>query len=241
MTILSEDDNVACGCSLTPEHPGSTGEGGGANPTQPLQFEVKIIPVAVAREFVTSWHSRLPVVPSGTQFAFGAYYNGQLEAAALWSNCSARNLPQDWRELRRMAVSSLTAPKNTASKMLAFMCRWLKKNHPEISTLISYQDLGVHKGTIYRAAGWTPVAISRPRLRSRTVEDQPWTKERIVDGKKLKTRKMYRSNSRNLTPEGTDAAISSAKVRWQYSLSGEKFTALTPAQIEVARNMKQTK
>jgi hypothetical protein len=222
------------------EHPGSTGEDGGAIPTRSLH--IKQIPVAQARAFIKMWHSRLPNCDGPFKIAFGAFdQGGYLMAAALWHNCSARNLPQDWTELRRMAVASMYAPPNTASIMIGQMVRWFKREG-KATTLVSYQDLGEgapnsvgfvkHTGTIYKATNWTPVAISRPRLRTRTVADQDWVKN---------GRKVYRRNDKNLTPEGTTDAIASAKVRWQYSLRGEKFTALTPEQIEAARRMKPTK
>ena len=34
------------------------------------------------------------------------------------------------------------------------MKRLIKKARPEITKLISYQDTGVHLGTIYKASGW---------------------------------------------------------------------------------------
>jgi hypothetical protein len=256
---LSDDD--ACDRKLSGRASPVHGECGGSIPTRSLHkdrdefFDILgpepqpvargralVYPILVseARAFIEHWHSRLAVTPSGTIVAFGAFYLENLVAAALWGNCSARALPQDWRELRRMAVSDF-APKHTASLMINQMARWFKHNSAA-PVLVSYQDLGewrakdgssqTHTGTIYRASGWTPVAISRPRLRDRTAKDQPWVKA---------GRKMYRSNTKNLTPEGTTDAIASAKVRWQYSLRGEKFVALTREQIEEARLMKPTK
>jgi hypothetical protein len=59
-----------------------------------------------------------------------------------------------WLELRRLAIAP-DAPKNTATRMMGFMARDIRKRHPEINRLISYQDTEVHKGTIYKAAGWS--------------------------------------------------------------------------------------
>lgn len=59
----------------------------------------------------------------------------------------------EWLELKRMAISS-DAPKNTASRMLSFMVRDIKKRFPNVPNLISYQDPVVHTGTIYKASGW---------------------------------------------------------------------------------------
>ena len=63
-------------------------------------------------------------------------------------------------ELRRMAVAN-DAPKNTPSRFLSVMVRLVKKNHPELRRLISYQDTAVHAGTIYRASGWVQTRIQK--------------------------------------------------------------------------------
>jgi hypothetical protein len=80
-------------------------------------------------------------------------------------------------ELRRFAISP-DAPKNTASRMLGFMVRSIRKIIPEISTLLSYQDKEVHTGTIYAASGWHRAArvqgkrewsiLSRQRVETQT-------------------------------------------------------------------------
>lgn len=37
----------------------------------------------------------------------------------------------------------------------------LKKSHPHLKRLISYQDTSVHTGTIYKAAGWKAIGFRR--------------------------------------------------------------------------------
>jgi hypothetical protein len=59
-----------------------------------------------------------------------------------------------------MAISSV-APKNTASRMLRVMRLMIERRFPEIVKLISYQDTEVHKGTVYKAAGWRPIGSSK--------------------------------------------------------------------------------
>ena len=49
---------------------------------------------------------------------------------------------------------SCDSPKNTASFMIAEMQRWILKSMPTLFKLISYQDTGVHLGTIYKASNW---------------------------------------------------------------------------------------
>jgi len=108
-----------------------------------------------AQELNGLWHSRLPVIThamDGTCYA--AEYGGGYYAVAIWSLPIARgNNGKGWYELRRMAISG-DAPKNTASRMLSVMRKMLKRGRPELVALISYQDTEVHRGTIYKAAGW---------------------------------------------------------------------------------------
>jgi hypothetical protein len=114
------------------------------------------------------WHSRLPSFPANTarsNICFGAVFEGGFYACAIWTPPTARCLnDRAMLELRRMAIS-LEAPRNTASRMLGFMSRAIRKGRPDIRTLISYQDMDVHTGAIYRAAGWHHAVgfISRAR------------------------------------------------------------------------------
>ena len=62
--------------------------------------------------------------------------------------------------LRRLAIAP-DAPKNTASRMLRVMRLLIVRRKPGLKKLISYQDLGVHTGTIYKAAGWKAVRQDR--------------------------------------------------------------------------------
>jgi len=76
-------------------------------------------------------------------------------AVAIWGVPICRQLNGlRWIELRRMAVAD-DAPKNTATRMLGWMLRELKKTG-EWEMAISYQDTGSHNGTIYKASGWKP-------------------------------------------------------------------------------------
>jgi hypothetical protein len=176
---------------------------GGATPTpalhcKELTFEPCEKPHAVT--LVRLWHSRLPNCQDGPwEYAFRAQKEDVTYAVALWNTPSGRCLPQHWLELRRMACSP-DAPKNTPSRFLAWMARYFEKNCPQREKLISYQDTAVHKGTIYKAAGWTAEYTSKPRIRDRS-------------GKRAGTNRMYRWNI-----NGTEADAS-AKIRWARLLS----------------------
>lgn len=151
---------------------------------------------AEARRCVRAWHSRLPLTQSGPwKLAYVATFGGHLYGGALWHNPSARGLPQDWLELRRLALPPW-APPHAASWMLAAMRRHIAGNLPEVSRLISYQDLDVHTGTIYKAAGWQPAYYAKPRERDRS-------------GNRVGTRRAYRSDLNGTAP------AAAGKVRWE--------------------------
>jgi hypothetical protein len=176
--------------------------GGGETPTSTLHVKdlfFKEHDKAVCVDLVRKWHSRLPNTQRGPwTHAFAAVHDGRIYAVALWNSPSARTLPSHWRELRRMACAP-DAPKNTASWFLAHMVRWFRRLEPQRERVLSYQDTAVHKGTIYKAAGWHPVYVSKPRVRDRS-------------GNRTGTERKYRWNINGIEQ---DAA---AKVRWEYIL-----------------------
>ena len=110
------------------------------------------------------WHSRLPRI--GGFYVDGMFYracgsNDITYAVAGWSRPVAIAFNgKPVFELRRMAIAD-DAPKNTASRMLGWMARDIKKRCPNTSRLISYQDTAVHKGTIYKASGWVATRTSK--------------------------------------------------------------------------------
>lgn len=107
------------------------------------------------------WHSTQPIIGAINTLSpcYAAVHDGQIYAVAAWSNPVARMLPQKtWLELRRFAIAP-DAPRNTASRMLGWMVRDIRRNQPHVETVVSYQDCDTHGGTIYRAAGWQPFVV----------------------------------------------------------------------------------
>lgn len=163
-----------------------------------LAFALCEKPLAVA--LCRAWHSRLPNTQAGPwQFAFCAKApTGDVVAVALWNNPSARTLPGHWLELRRMACAP-DAPRNTASRFLAWMVRYFAQHQRAREKLISYQDTAVHAGTMYKAAGWYVDFVSKARVRDRS-------KNRVG------TERKYRADI-----NGVEAAASE-KIRWAKNL-----------------------
>jgi hypothetical protein len=144
-------------------HPLFQEEGGGSIPTSPLQLTVGWVAMDTAMKLNALWHSRVPAFtsPPGRCRAMAAEHGGRYYASAIWSPPVARMLNYTGRyELRRLAIAE-DAPPNTASRMLRIMRMLIARDMPAIQMLMSYQDTGVHAGTIYRAAGWTPVRTDR--------------------------------------------------------------------------------
>jgi hypothetical protein len=151
-----------CGDSLMSEQLSLPIENAGANPSSPLDFAIITIDVHTACAFNKTWHSRLPdihwsnVVRNKHYVCFGAQFQGNLHAVAIWSTPVAANRltnGQNCLELRRFAIAN-TSPKNTATRMLSIMTKTIRKNLPNIVKLVSYQDMEAHHGTIYKAANW---------------------------------------------------------------------------------------
>lgn len=144
-------------------HPLFQTEGDGSIPVSPLQLSYHTIDVPTAIQLNALWHSRLPKVIRGNidrnrrKVCYVAEFGNRYYACAIWSDPVAANRMTDGHlilELRRMAISE-HCPKNTASNMLAWMKKDIKKRFPDLVKLVSYQDTEVHQGTIYRASGWT--------------------------------------------------------------------------------------
>lgn len=138
-------------------------EGDGSTPVSPLQLQYHTLDVPTAIQLNAYWHSRLPKVIRGNidrnrrKVCYVAEFANRFYAVAIWSDPVAANRMTDGDkilELRRMAISD-NAPKNTASNMISWMKKDIKKRFPELVKLVSYQDTGVHHGTIYKASGWT--------------------------------------------------------------------------------------
>lgn len=143
----------------------------------PKQFNIVKISAKDAADLNKLWHSRLPDIPwtnivrNKCYVCYAAVYNSKFFAVGIWSSPVARSFDGNKvLELRRFAICS-EAPKYTATWMLGKMIKLIRKEFPQIKRLLSYQDTGVHSGTIYKAGNWVTTHISRlpnwNRLRDR--------------------------------------------------------------------------
>lgn len=149
------------GDSVRVAHPLFQMEGGGSTPTSPLQLEFGKIHVSLARKLNATWHSRLPDITNWQQCShcYAAIFDGIYFASAMWGAPIAREFNgRNYLELRRFAISP-ESPKNTATRMISWMIRQIRKDG--FVKAISYQDSSVHCGTIYKASGWEAVGFRK--------------------------------------------------------------------------------
>ena len=171
-------------------------------PLSPKKMTLKAIGVRHAMRYNEMWHSRLPKTVEGNllrnkRFIFyGAEFKDHCFASAIWTDPVANNrLSKDyiWLELRRLAIAP-DAPKFTATWMISKMIKDIKKQFPQVTRLVSYQDCDVHKGTIYAASNWKQDIVSQGiswnETRKRNKEQSLSPKKRwVYDLKPLATDK----------------------------------------------------
>jgi len=159
-------------------------EGEGEIPTSPLHLNFNVCSLSKAKELNKLWHSRLPKYRQTiSKICYYAEYKNRFFAVAIWSNPSSAMVDQSWLELKRMAISD-DSPKYTASRMLSWMVKDIKKKYKDVKKLISYQDPKVHSGTIYKASGWVSTGerksggFSNTKVRFREKDQAPGPKIR---------------------------------------------------------------
>ena len=175
---------ILSGDSIRVVHPLFPVEGDGSIPISPLQLHFGDCSLDYAKAFNKKYHSRLPVFRQTIAKAcFSAIYKNRYYACAIWSNPSSAMIDKTWIELKRFVITD-DAPKNTASRMMSWMVREIKKRFPECPRIISYQDPQVHDGTIYKASGWVNTGsrksggFSNTKVRYREKDQAPGDKIR---------------------------------------------------------------
>lgn len=65
---------------------------------------------------------------------------------------TSRRLPRSWLELSRWCLRGV---KNGGSKQWSRVSRWIRREMPEVTTVVSYSDPAAgHTGALYRACNW---------------------------------------------------------------------------------------
>ena len=164
--------------------------GGGAIPTSALHIHP--IPWQSGKVFVRE-HHYLHTTPAGGGIALGIFADtsllAELVGVMLWTQPAAANRLRDGDvslELRRMIILDVTT-RNAESRCLGFAARYIKRVRPDIRYLLSYSDIeGMgHKGTIYKAAGWSFDGRTKPI----SWKNRPGRRDRGSNTTKLRWRK----------------------------------------------------
>lgn len=139
---------------------------GGSTPTSTLQLNLRIIPSSLALNLYAKWHY-LKDTPFPGSIHFGIFFDSQWLGAISYGPPSATNFhpywtietQKGWWDIKRLALSPC-CPKNSESRVIAISIRLLRRAEI-VKGVITYADTAQgHQGTIYKAAGFTPLGLS---------------------------------------------------------------------------------
>ena len=174
------------------------GGDGGSIPTSALDLIIREVSMKTAADLNRQWHSMLPRTDLGNllcgnmSVAYAADYESRWFGVAIYSQPIIRGLCDgETIELRRLAICA-EAPKNSATRMMGLTRKMLHRKWPELQRIVSYQAVDVHRGTIYKADGWT--------IAGEVVDARP--------------QRFFGSNQRATGPLQT----TSRKLRWEHKL-----------------------
>ena len=130
-------------------------------------LEVRLVPASAITELIIREHylHSMPIAPCA---CFGVFIDDELHGGVVIS-AGARHghrvlsaaRPQEVMTLARLWLSA-RCPKNSESRVLGFVLRYLKR-HTDWKLLLSYADpTAGHVGTIYQATGWLYLGPGAP-------------------------------------------------------------------------------
>ena len=139
-----------------------------------IQHETKVgnLQVAVTTDarlvktLINEWHSMRPA-PAGWKVAFVLTDGINIYGVSTFGRPVARNEDQSGATLEhtRMATAPY-APKNSASYFMARCRKWIRKNIPEVTRLISYIPTDLYSGVTYVSDNWPIVYEGQPERSS---------------------------------------------------------------------------
>jgi hypothetical protein len=140
---------------------GNQPEDGGSNPTPSLKrFRARLIPRSEIVKFVERWHYSGNVNGVNSEFCFAfADETGKMVCAMILGQPAARSVGKYGKkviEIRRLCCEDCT-PKNTESRFIGYVLRWLAQN-TKYDAVLAYSDLEHgHEGGIYAASNFKKV------------------------------------------------------------------------------------
>src|SRR5262245_650672 len=150
-----------------------------------------LMPFVVRPDSSRAFPSMEVPVSSVAHYLDELHYLGAAQRGLAWSDehgvmvlakPTSRRLPHDgtWLELSRWC---LVGTPNGGSKQFRAVTRWLRSDHREVTTLISYSDPSVgHTGALYKACNWI-WAPTWHRLRPPPSGNGSWTDGEIQSPK----------------------------------------------------------
>lgn len=142
------------GGSIMANAPGFQPGDEGSTPIPPLQLRVEPVEFTHISPYIRE-HHYLRNNPSFRQQSFAVFNGWECVGAVVWGSQSGGHGadPAVW-ELKRFWLRE-DCGRNSESRVLGYVIRWIKKNRPDIERLISYSDESMgHQGIIYKASGW---------------------------------------------------------------------------------------
>lgn len=130
-------------------------------------------------------HHYLGYCPIGSRLKLAVYHENRLVGGMLWGRPTSPYIDQKKTlELTRMYLLD-ECPRNSESYCIGQATRLIRRQLPEIDTLLAYSDPAQgHVGTIYKAAGWTFDGTTRARAWSQRKDG--YTRKNIAVGSKMR-------------------------------------------------------
>lgn len=132
-------------------------EGGGSNPTSPLQYRIERMPHAEAKNFVETWHySRR--MPTGKNICWGVWHGDYCYAMIVYgigvNPYQAKFLGVDSViEIKRMCRRE-PSENFPLSRLIGLTIRWTRKEIT-FDAVVAFADPEQgHEGTVYKASGF---------------------------------------------------------------------------------------
>ena len=157
---------IRAGSSVA-ERPAHQPGDGGSIPTPSLQsLRVQPCSVSYVGPIIERVHYSHSIFGVTTDYCYAVYHGDAIVGGAIFGKPAAYNVAQKYgadglTELRRFVLMD-ECPRNSESKLIAFMLRDLKRKG--IKRVLSYADPAQgHAGTIYKACGFKYVGLTAKR------------------------------------------------------------------------------
>ncbi len=133
---------------------------------KPRDLEITPCTIQGVRSFIEDNHYSKSINGVKITQCFSVDYEGELVGAVLFGQLSTTawkkfgDTEKEVLELRRLVLLD-KCQRNSESRVIGFCLRWIKKNIPEVKTVVSYADpMYGHEGVIYKASNFKMVGMT---------------------------------------------------------------------------------